>query len=245
MSATSLPAPAFCQESFLLEGLSAAERDRVCRTAKGLTTISFCAGEKLINEGMPALGFYWVQSGHVKVIQPGGKANKKQVIKIVSPGELLGEDCVLSDGLFTYYAVALVPVQARFVPEAVLADLLDRCPQLLLNLTRKMALEVKAMEQRLLEASFYSCKERVARLLLAVADAFGEADPDGVRRVDWTREDLADMAGISIETAIRTLSAFEREGWLNVRYHTITLLNEGELRALVRPFELPALENVM
>ncbi len=245
MSATSLPTTAFYQRSFLLKGLSAAERDRVCHTVKGLATIGFTAGEKLINEGMPALGFYWVQSGYVKVIQPGDKPNKKQVIKIVSPGELLGEDCVLSDGLFTYYAVALGPVQARFVPEAVLADLLDRCPQLLLNLTRKLALEVKAMEQRLLEASFYSCRERVARLLLAVTDAFGEADADGVRQVDWTREDMADMAGISVETAIRTLSAFEREGWLNVRYHTITLLNEGKLRALVHPFAVPALENVM
>jgi len=234
-----------CRESFLLEGLGAAGRDWVCHTLKNLATIGFAAGEKLINEGMPALGFYWVKSGHAKVIQPGGKANKKQVVKIVSPGELLGEDCVLSDGLFTYYAVALTPVRAHFVPEAVLGEMLDRYPQLLLNLARKLALEVKALERRVLEASFYSCKERVARLLLAVADAFGEPGPGGARQVDWTREDMADMAGISIETAIRTLSAFEHEGWLSVRYHTITLLDETELRALARPFEVPVLEHII
>ncbi len=227
--------------SVLFDGLAAADRRWVASWLGAIPSVSYEDGEKLIYEGMPAFGIFLVCAGRVKVIQD--HAGRDQVVKLASAGELLGEAHWLGDRVYTVSAKALGRVEAKFVEEHQFDALLARCPALWACLLGKLARELKALQERLLEASFGTCREKVARLLLAWSGAFGRADGDE-RSITLSRADLAGFAGVSVETAIRTLSAFERAGWVRVEYHTVTLLDPGALAAVARPLSVRTVEHL-
>ena len=117
----------------LLEGLSPEARQRVSRVLAGLPKISFSREEKLIYEGLPALGFYLIGLGQVKVVQQA-RCGRNKIIKIVSQGELLGEESVLADGVYDYFAETISPVETWFLKQEKFQELVQRHPQLLRNL---------------------------------------------------------------------------------------------------------------
>jgi CRP/FNR family transcriptional regulator len=48
-----------------------------------------------------------------------------------------------------------------------------------------------------------------------------------------TRQDIADMVGCTLETAIRTLSRWQKEGLIKTEEGIITILNRQELERLL------------
>ncbi len=77
---------------------------------------------------------------------------------------------------------------------------------------------------------------RVARLLFKLADKTGLPGHGGVRLgLQIIRQDIADMVGCTLETAIRILSRWQKEHLIKTREGVITILNRRELGCLVEP----------
>jgi CRP-like cAMP-binding protein len=91
-----------------------------------------------------------------------------------------------------------------------------------------LSLELKAFQNKLAERSYASSKERLARLILAL-DRLG---------LELSRAELAEMAGVSSKTAIRTLSELESRGIISVDNRRINVIKEDYLRRLAEPFSL-------
>jgi CRP/FNR family transcriptional regulator, nitrogen oxide reductase regulator len=77
-------------------------------------------------------------------------------------------------------------------------------------------------------------ERRVARVLLRMANTTGQRLHDGSVRitVPLTRQDIADMAGTVVETAIRTMSKFQKQGLIETRDGHIVLLQPHQLVAI-------------
>lgn len=79
-------------------------------------------------------------------------------------------------------------------------------------------------------------ERRMAHILLKLADRVGRPDPEGTLiTISLTRQDLADMSGTTLETAIRTISRFRADRIIKTRrggYLVIT--NEAALQQLAR-----------
>jgi len=96
-------------------------------------------------------------------------------------------------------------------------------------------------EQRLSEAhqvirglAVERVETRVARLLFKLADKTGVPGNDGTRLgLQLTRQDIADMVGCTLETAIRTLSRWQKESLIKTQEGVITILNRQELGRLL------------
>jgi CRP-like cAMP-binding protein len=67
-----------------------------------------------------------------------------------------------------------------------------------------------------------------------MASASGERLEGGAVRitVPLSRQDIADMAGTVLETAIRTLSKFQKQGYLETKSGQIILLKPHQLVAI-------------
>jgi CRP-like cAMP-binding protein len=77
---------------------------------------------------------------------------------------------------------------------------------------------------------------RVARLLFNLADKTGVPGDGGTRLgLQLTRQDIADMVGCTLETAIRILSRWQKEGLIKTQEGVITILNRQELGRLLGP----------
>jgi CRP/FNR family transcriptional regulator len=61
-------------------------------------------------------------------------------------------------------------------------------------------------------------ERRLAFIILKMASICGRPDPEGTcLTVPLTRQDLADMSGTTVETAIRMMSRFQTEGLVITR----------------------------
>ena len=74
----------------------------------------------------------------------------------------------------------------------------------------------------------------MARLLFKLADKIGAPAGNGTRlQLQLTRQDVADMVGCTLETAIRILSRWQKEGLIKTEEGVITILNRQELSRLL------------
>jgi CRP-like cAMP-binding protein len=214
----------------LFHGIPKKDKDELTQWLHGIKTIKYERGEKVVHEGMPAFGLHLICHGRVKIVQ-STDTQQKLIVKIVCPGQMFGEESLLGDHLYTYSAEAMDTCYSKFLRQEELEKIITRFPILKENFSKKLALEIKALQLKLLELTHNSCKDKVARLLIMLGEAFGEHNDKGQLQINLNRIDLAQMAGISCATAIRTLAHFEARGWLDVHYHTITVIDPAALES--------------
>lgn len=207
-----------------------------------MRSVEYGADEAIFHEGTPAFGFFIICSGKAKLIKQG-PAGKRQILKIVGPGELLGEENLFDGGTHTASARTLEPTRARFLKREDFLDFLKRHPMIALQLAEKVARELQGFQAKLIETAYESCRARLARLLLVLAEKYGTVEGEIQARI--SRTDLAEMAGISTETAIRTLGEFEERGLISLKRRKIAILDRAGLEELAAPLPVETIENLL
>jgi CRP/FNR family transcriptional regulator len=80
-------------------------------------------------------------------------------------------------------------------------------------------------------------EKRIATVLLKLAEKVGRPEERGIRlKIQLSRQDLADMAGTTIETAIRVLSKFTKNRLLIKDGKHIIILDRAALTSLSRSY---------
>lgn len=227
--------------SWIFTGLEAKGQQEL---QKLMRSVEYGADEAIFHEGTPAFGFFIICTGKAKLIKqgPGGK---RQILKIVGPGELLGEENLFEGGTHTASARTLEPTRARFIKREDFLDFLKRHPSVALQLSEKIARELQGFQAKLIETAYESCRARLARLLLALAEKYGTDASGREIQAQISRTDLAEMAGISTETAIRTLGEFEEKGLVSLKRRKITIVDRLGLEKLAAPRTVETIENLL
>jgi CRP-like cAMP-binding protein len=161
----------------------------------------------------------------VKLVKRSMRA-KSQILMIVGPGEIIGETTLFDKGSHNAYAKTLDPVTVGFIERGDFFYFLERHPKTIFRLYERLSEELKAFQNKLAERSYSSSKERLARLILHL----------GRSGVELSRAELAEMAGVSSKTAIRTLSELESRGIIAIESRKIRILREEYLQKIVEPF---------
>lgn len=228
--------------SYLFSGLSDAARREL---ARWMHPLSLDQGEFVFYEGLPAHGLYILCEGKIKLAKRT-KDGRSQILKLLGPGEVLGEKTLFDRETYTCYAKALEPSRLMFIPREDFLAFMRRHPDVSFRLIEKLARELKAFGDKLVEITAYSAKERVARVLWELARAFGKETPAGLDLgVELPRGELAEMAGVTTETAVRILSELKDRGILTLLGRRILILRPEELRAMVHPFRTFLRENLI
>ena len=196
--------------------------------------IKYGPGEIIFQEGAPAFGFYLIFEGMVKLVKRSMRA-KSQILKIVGPGEILGETTLFDKGSHNAYAKTLDSVMVGFIERGDFFYFLERHPKTIFRLYERLSEELKAFQNKLAERSYSSSKERLARLILYL----------GKSGVELSRAELAEMAGVSSKTAIRTLSELEGRGIIAIESRKIKILREDYLLKIMEPFPVDLHANLI
>jgi CRP/FNR family transcriptional regulator, nitrogen oxide reductase regulator len=169
----------------------------------------------LFRQGDPCDRVWFVRTGEVKIVHQ--EADGREVIlEVISPGEPFG-GAVLFMPAHPATARAMTDVETVSFSSEAYARLLDDHPPLARKLIGMlggrlhslMGLQILAGER---------VERRMAHILLKLAARVGRPEPDGVLiTIPLSRQDLADMAGTTLETAIRTISRFRAHGWVETR----------------------------
>lgn len=187
-----------------------AEEDRA-RLAAVAKLRSYAKGETLFSEGDPSALLYTLVDGRVKVVKllPAGK---EVILEIFGPGDPVGAVAAYESRPYPASAVALEDTLAIVVPRAAFFQLLETCPSLVKGLLVGLSLRLVELTRRIAEVAGSRVEARFAMLFLKLAERMGESSERGTFiPLPLSRQDLADLAGTTIETTIRVMSRWNRE----------------------------------
>jgi CRP-like cAMP-binding protein len=193
-----------------LSALKALSKDELVRMADCKKTREIAKGETIFHEGERINGIFCVKDGVCKMtkLSPNGK---EQIVKLIRRGELLGQRSLISEEPANLSAVAIADMQVCFIPKHEILDFFSHNSKFALNFTKTICGDLKEADDILVGMAQFSVKERLARILVYLADTFG-LDEENALKIQLSRQEIASMAGTATESCIRLLSAFAKSG---------------------------------
>ena len=189
---------------------------------------AFKRGEVIFDEGAQPQGVYIVCTGKVKVYK-SSRTGQQLTTRVESPGDLVGHVTLLaSEGAYPGTGEALDPSVVSMVDTRTFTEFLTRFPQAALALMRELARDVRRGENKARDIAFKPARGRLADILLRMMQV---RKPYPVV-AGIKRRDLAEMAGLTIETTVRLLKDFEEREVLRKKDKDLLIVSEERLRAL-------------
>jgi CRP/FNR family transcriptional regulator len=169
-------------------------------------------GDVVFSEGDAPAYLHTIVSGRVKMVKrmPSGK---EVILEIMGPGDPLGAVVAYEDRPYPATAVALEPVQALLLPRSELFAMLEQHPSVVRGFLSGMARRIVELTQRIPEVAGGRVETRFALLFLKLSDNLGRSEGgDTFIPLSLSRQDLADLTGTTLETSIRVMSRWGKEG---------------------------------
>jgi len=223
----------YLQRSPLFDGLSAQEMDDLIAAGR---LVGVSKGDEIYAEGDPGQTVYFVKLGGVKIITTNADG-KDITLAYLGELELFGETALADRSPRQQRAVAteescLIAFEVEFIEQ-----LMARQPALGLSITKFVGLRLKKIQTRLQSLMFRSPLQRVAGLLLELADDFGEKDAasgDIELKIRITHSEIASLIGVTRESVTYALGQLELDELVRVVKRRIYLLKPDSLTELAR-----------
>lgn len=172
-------------------------------------------------------GLHIVHRGQVKTFRTT-ESGAEQLIRILGPGDFLGETALLSTLKASDHAVAIAPSEVCSIGRSEIHELLQDHPNVALEMLRVVAERLHTAEEQLSSMSGLSVAQRLAQHLLELATAAGSTS----FRLASTKKDLAAYLGTTAETLSRRLGAMQDQQLIRLGPgRAINILDADRLRA--------------
>ena len=190
------------------------------------------ARASIFMEGDASRWFYLVRSGHVKIMRHS-RTGKDVVLELLGPGEIFGGVAVIEKRPYPASAQATEPTVVLKIPADAMIALAGRHPTFIKEMALMIGRRLRASHDSITSLAVDPVEARLAATLLRLAKREGVRSDQGVMLpFHLTRQSLADMTGTTVETAIRILSRWLRDGLLDEAGDRLVLTDWEGLDAL-------------
>jgi CRP-like cAMP-binding protein len=202
-----------------------AESARMSHAEKG--EVIWLSGEEVDFFGL-------VGSGFVKMVRSTG-AGSDVALEIMGPGQIFGMLGTVEGSGCPLTAVAVTDLWYLRIPKGAFIPVYQRSDGLKDQLIRRSAVRIHSTNDLMARMSRGRVEERIAAILFILADSYGERK-DGTLKltVPLTRQDISEMAGTTVESTIRTLSKWQKDGYVSTNQHYISILDEAALNDFLK-----------
>lgn len=190
------------RESALCSGMTDEEFSHINLS---IEEIKFPAGSALFRQGDDGRYLFSVRQGMVKLnrIRQNGD---QRIMRILRPGDVAGLEAIVASQ-YEYDAIALDSVLVCRIPVEVMQQLDCESPRLHKKLLERWHQTLVEADEWMAELTSGTARVRLARLLLKMRNP---AQP--ALSTLFSRDDIGSMLCMTMETASRTINAFQREG---------------------------------
>jgi CRP/FNR family transcriptional regulator len=190
-------------------------------------------GETIFREGDPGERIHFVFLGRVKIVKAG--PGRDLILEILGPGEPVGAVAAFEGRPFPASAIALEACGIVSIPERRFFELLEKRPEMTRRLLAGLTMRLMNLNRHMADM-LGSVEYRAARLFLTLAARMGQMRGEGVFiPLALSRQELADLVGTTIETAIRVMSRWQKEGIVETHKTGFLVPAPGALRAIAAP----------
>lgn len=194
-------------------------------------TQKFKKNERIILEGSSVKGFYFINSGKVKITTSIFEGQER-ILRLSHTGHLMGHRALNAD-IYHISAVAFSEVEVTFIPKNIFFKMIKQNPEFAIFLVEFIARDLRETEERMKNIIHNDVINRIAMIICFLIDSYGY-DVNNKKQLGFTlpRADIANMAGTSYESVIRTLSKLEDLKLIRLDKKNIIVLKEAALRKL-------------
>lgn len=188
------------------------------------------AGKVLFGEGQTADSLWAVKEGLVHIVK-SGPDGREIVLEVIPPGQLFGAVVALQNRPYPASAVAAADSVVWRLPASLARELCQKHPTLRSTILDQVTTRLRDAHERLRSVALERVEQRLARLLLSLAEKIGETK-GSVTVLNVTRQELADMIGTTVETTIRITSKWQQTGLVSSSRHQVGLVDAAALRRI-------------
>ena len=210
--------------------LKALNKEQLVQMANCKTSHTIKKGESIFAEGETLNGIYCIKDGVCKLSKLSSNG-KDQIIKLVKPGELLGQRSMISDESANLSAVALEDMEVCFVPKSEILQFFNQNNDFSMNVMKSICGDLKDADDHMVDMAQKTVKQRLAEILIYLEDTFGKNE-DGSIRIQLSREELAGMIGTATESCIRLLSDMNKTKLIEIQGKKIFLRDKRGLQKI-------------
>jgi CRP/FNR family transcriptional regulator len=182
---------------------------------------------------------YLVMEGRVKLLKHTD-TGKDIILQIFTPGDMFGEVALFDRKPYASSAQAMEPSTILKLSRKEFFLFFGRHPFIATEMIAELGRQLREAQATIKSLAVDRVEQRIAHLLLKLADKVGVPEKGGVMiNLPLTRQDLADMAGTTVETAIRVMSRFTKSKIIKPANGKIFLLHPQALQRILEGKENP------
>lgn len=192
--------------------------------------VHFNAGETILKQNTSASHVVCIKRGLAKIIAEG-EGDKKLILRLVTTHSILTGGGIFIEEIRHFTVQAVTEVECCFIDSDKIYELVSRNSQFafeLLKLNNKQNIQ---MLNALVGITQKYMPGRVADLLLYLKNEIFLCNPFNTR---LSRQELADMTGMTMESFIRILKEFKSSEIISVDGSQIHILDEEALKLISR-----------
>ncbi|HSV87848.1 MAG TPA: Crp/Fnr family transcriptional regulator [Bacteroidales bacterium] len=194
------------------------------------TQLLYQKGETLFKQGAFAPYILYIIEGLVKAsIQTGGA---KQInVNLGKTGDFLAFSSLFGSDNYLYSATALRESRVCMIEKEALKQVMLLNPQFAFQLTSRNNLIESQLVEIIKNLSYKQMRGKLASALCYLS-----SDEFAYENIfeSLGRQDIADFAGTTLESAVKYLKEFERDGIIQLQGKNITIINRENLAWVAR-----------
>jgi CRP/FNR family transcriptional regulator, polysaccharide utilization system transcription regulator len=195
--------------------------------AAGVTAL-YKPRQVIFHEGGPTTGLYLVCHGQVKLYH-SDRFGRDHILEVAGAGAVLGEVPFNGDRGLSTSAEALTESQLCFLPRERLLGFLERHPAVAVRLLGELSYELASARRKVRDLALKGAESRLAGLLLQLAGAAGDVSSGKRLELRYGRRELAEMIGVSTETAIRLLAKLSKKRIIRLDRRDVVIADAEKL----------------
>lgn len=213
--------------------LNALTPDELESLAASCRIVRAARGEIIWSVGAEADFFGLSADGFVKMVRSCA-SGADVTLELMGPGQIFGLMGTVTGAGCPLSAVAVTDLWYLRIPKRAFMEVYDRSGAMKDRLVRKTALRLHGFVDFMARLSNGKVEERIAAILFILADSYGHREEGRLSlRVPLTRQEIGEMAGTTVETTIRTMSRWQKDGLIETDHGFVTILDERRLNAVM------------
>lgn len=154
--------------------------------------------------------FHIVKEGRVKLVKHSD-TGKDVILQVFVPGDMFGETALFDHKPYATSAQAMEPSAILKLSRKDFFYFFGRHPFVATEMIMELGRQLREAHNTIKSLAVDRVEQRLANILIKLAEKLGAPEGGGtLLNLSLTRQDLADMAGTTVETAIRVMSRFTK-----------------------------------
>ena len=230
------------------------QNDKLDRFRAWSHSATYRSRQVIFHNGAPATGLYILCYGAVKLYQ-SDRFGRDHIVSVAGPGEIIGEVPTNVADPYSVSAEAMTDSQLCYLPREHLDELFQLHPRSAVCVAMLLSKALSATRKKARALALKSAEGRLADLIIQLAAASngnghangngngnGNGRKGGITRLQlrYSRREIAEMIGVSTETAIRLLGRLEEKKAITVAHRELAIADAQKLARIANYEDIAA-----